>query len=55
MRAHWWSWWLRRMVLPLPRFPLRYFRPYKKGTRSFEPRDSRIRLPRRPVSYHWLN
>lgn len=42
--AHWWGWWLWWLVLPLPRFPLRYLWPYKAWSCTTQPWDSRIRV-----------
>ena len=45
---------LRRLVLPLPRLPLRHLRPDKKGSCPSEPRDPRVRLPGGGQAGHWL-
>ena len=49
------SWWLRWLVLPLPRISLRYLRSCSQGTCSFEPWGSCIQLPYRRQSCDRLN
>ena len=46
---------LRRLVLPLPRIPLRYLWSHKKGTRPAQPRGPCLRLPRGGQGCHRLN
>jgi hypothetical protein len=43
-----------RLVLPLPRFPLRHLGSHKKGTRPAQPRDPRVRLSRGRQGGYWL-
>jgi hypothetical protein len=54
MCPHWRGRRLRRLVLPLPRFPLRYLWPHKKGPSAAQPRSARIRLPRGGQGDHRL-
>ena len=47
LRAHRRGRRLRRLVLPLPRFPLRHLGPHPQRTRAPQPRDPGVRLLRR--------
>ena len=46
---------LWRLVLPLPRIPLRHLWPHKKGTCVAQPRGSPVRFPRGRQGGDWLS
>lgn len=54
MCPHWRGRRLRRLVLPLPRLPLRHFGPHKKGTCAAQLGGPRVRLPRGRQGGDWL-